>query len=297
MLFFGKNKKIQVQDTDVSIKTKDGQDYISLTDMLKSKDGDFFVSDWLRNRNTVEFLGVWESMNNPNFNYGGFAAIKEKAGLNNYKISVKEWIEKTNAIGLIANSGRYGGTYAHVDIAFEFGMWISPQFKLYLIKEYQRLKQVESNQYNLEWNVKRMISKTNYNIHTDAIKEIIIPQTTHWMKSFEYAKEADLLNLSIFGMTAKEWKEQNPERDKRGENMRDSASIVELIVISNAESLNAEMIKEGKSKKERFEKIQQMAKDQMKILAKNDSLKSLKKTKEDVYLTAMETKDKKSNPL
>lgn len=290
MLFFGKSKKIKVQDTDVSVKTKDEQDYISLTDMLKSKDGDFFVSDWLRNRNTVEFLGVWESMNNPNFNYGGFAAIKEKAGLNNYKISVKEWIEKTNAIGLIANSGRYGGTYAHVDIAFEFGMWISPQFKLYLIKEYQRLKQIENNQYNLEWNVKRLISKTNYNIHTDAIKEVIIPQSKPWQKSFEYAKEADLLNLAIFGMTAKEWKEQNPERDKNGENMRDSASIVELIVISNAESLNAEMIKDGKSKQERFEKIQQMARDQMKVLSKNDTLKALKKTSDDIYVKAIDSK-------
>lgn len=290
MLFFGKSKKIKVQDTDVSVKTKDGQDYISLTDMLKSKDGDFFVSDWLRNRNTVEFLGVWESMNNPNFNYGGFAAIKEKAGLNNYKISVKEWIEKTNAIGLIANSGRYGGTYAHVDIAFEFGMWISPQFKLYLIKEYQRLKQIENNQYNLEWNVKRLISKTNYNIHTDAIKEVIIPQSKPWQKSFEYAKEADLLNLAIFGMTAKEWKEQNPERDKNGENMRDSASIVELIVVSNAESLNAEMIKDGKSKQERFEKIQQMARDQMKVLSKNDTLKALKKTSDDIYVKAINGK-------
>lgn len=290
MLFFGKSKKIKVQDTDVSVKTKDGQDYISLTDMLKSKDGDFFVSDWLRNRNTVEFLGVWESMNNPNFNYGGFATIKEKAGLNNYKISVKEWIEKTNAIGLIANSGRYGGTYAHVDIAFEFGMWISPQFKLYLIKEYQRLKQIENNQYNLEWNVKRLISKTNYNIHTDAIKEVIIPQSKPWQKSFEYAKEADLLNLAIFGMTAKEWKEQNPERDKNGENMRDSASIVELIVISNAESLNAEMIKDGKSKQERFEKIQQMAHDQMKVLSKNDTLKALKKTSDDIYVKAINGK-------
>lgn len=290
MLFFGKSKKIKVQDTDVSVKTKDEQDYISLTDMLKSKDGDFFVSDWLRNRNTVEFLGVWESMNNPNFNYGGFAAIKEKAGLNNYKISVKEWIEKTNAIGLIANSGRYGGTYAHVDIAFEFGMWISPQFKLYLIKEYQRLKQIENNQYNLEWNVKRLISKTNYNIHTDAIKEVIIPQSKPWQKSFEYAKEADLLNLAIFGMTAKEWKEQNPERDKNGENMRDSASIVELIVVSNAESLNAEMIKDGKSKQERFEKIQQMARDQMKVLSKNDTLKALKKTSDDIYVKAINGK-------
>ena len=284
MLFFKKRKTLTIQDIEIGISNINGEDFISLTDMLKSKDGDFFVSDWLRNRNTVEFLGVWESMNNPDFNYGGFTSIKEKAGLNNYKISVKEWIEKTNAIGLKASSGRYGGTYAHVDIAFEFGMWISPQFKLYLIKEYQRLKKIESNQYNLEWNVKRMISKTNYSIHTDAVKEVLIPQVLPWVKKFEYAKEADLLNLAIFGMTAKQWKEANPERDKNGENMRDSASIVELIVISNAESLNAELIKEGLSKQERYERIQRMAQDQMKILSKEDTMKALKKTSEDVYL-------------
>ena len=284
MLFFKKRKTLTIQDTEIGISNINGEDFISLTDMLKSKDGDFFVSDWLRNRNTVEFLGVWESMNNPDFNYGGFTSIKEKAGLNNYKISVKEWIEKTNAIGLKASSGRYGGTYAHVDIAFEFGMWISPQFKLYLIKEYQRLKKIESNQYNLEWNVKRMISKTNYSIHTDAVKEVLIPRVRPWAKNYEYANEADLLNLAIFGMTAKQWKEANPGRDKNGENMRDSASIVELIVISNAESLNAELIKEGLSKQERYERIQRMAQDQMKILSKEDTMKALKKTSEDVYL-------------
>lgn len=292
MLFFKKRKTLKIQNTEVGISNINGEDFISLTDMLKSKDGDFFVSDWLRNRNTVEFLGVWESMNNPNFNYGGFAAIREKAGLNNYKISVKEWIEKTNAIGLKASSGRYGGTYAHVDIAFEFGMWISPQFKLYLIKEYQRLKQIESNQYNLEWNVKRMISKTNYSIHTDAVKEFLIPQVRPWAKSFEYAKEADLLNLAIFGITAKQWKEENPERAKNGENMRDSASIVELIVMSNAESLNSELIKEGVSKQERYERIQKMAQDQIKVLTREDTTKALKKTSDEVYLIASE-KNKK----
>lgn len=290
MLFLKKRKALTIQNTEIGISNINGEDFISLTDMLKSKDGDFFVSDWLRNRNTVEFLGVWESMNNPDFNYGGFATIKEKAGLNNYKISVKEWIEKTNAIGLKASSGRYGGTYAHVDIAFEFGMWISPQFKLYLIKEYQRLKKIESNQYNLEWNVKRMISKTNYSIHTDAIKEVLIPQVRPWAKNYEYANEADLLNLAIFGMTAKQWKEANPEREKNGENMRDSASIVELIVISNAESLNAELIKDGLSKKERYERIQRMAHDQIRVLSKEDAMKALKKTSEDVYLIETEKK-------
>ena len=291
MLFFKKRKTLKIQNAEIGISNINGEDFISLTDMLKSKDGDFFVSDWLRNRNTVEFLGVWESMNNPNFNYGGFATIREKAGLNNYKISVKEWIEKTNAIGLKASSGRYGGTYAHVDIAFEFGMWISPQFKLYLIKEYQRLKQIESNQYNLEWNVKRIISKTNYSIHTDAVKEVLIPQVCPWTKSFEYAKEADLLNLAIFGMTAKQWKEKNPERAKNGENMRDSASIIELIIISNAESLNAELIKEGLSKQERYERIQRMAQDQIRILSKEDAIKALKKTSDDIYLIETEMKD------
>ena len=290
MLFLKKRKALTIQNTEIGISNINGEDFISLTDMLKSKDGDFFVSDWLRNRHTVEFLGVWESMNNPDFNYGGFATIKEKAGLNNYKISVKEWIEKTNAIGLKASSGRYGGTYAHVDIAFEFGMWISPQFKLYLIKEYQRLKKIESNQYNLEWNVKRMISKTNYSIHTDAIKEVLIPQVRPWAKNYEYANEADLLNLAIFGMTAKQWKEANPEREKNGENMRDSASIVELIVISNAESLNAELIKDGLSKKERYERIQRMAHDQIRVLSKEDAMKALKKTSEDVYLIETEKK-------
>lgn len=284
MFLFRKRKVLKVQNTDVNVVDINGNDFISLTDMLKSKDGDFFVSDWLRNRNTVEFLGVWESMNNPDFNYGGFATIREKAGLNNYKISVKEWIEKTNAIGLKASSGRYGGTYAHIDIAFEFGMWISPQFKLYLIREYQRLKQIENNQYNLEWNVKRLISKTNYSIHTDAVKEKLIPQVRPWARSFEYAKEADLLNLAIFGITAKQWKEANPEKDKKGENIRDSASIAELIIVSNAESLNAELIKEGLSKQERYEKIQKMAQDQMKILSLEDRFKTLKKTSDDVYL-------------
>lgn len=284
MLFFNRKKKIKVQETEITVTKINGEDYICLTDMVRGEEGKDHIKNWMRNRNTVEFLGVWEEMHNPNFKGVEFDTFRKEAGLNNFTLTPKKWVEATNAIGIVSKSGNGGGTYAHVDIAFEFGMWISPQFKLYLIKEYQRLKKIESNQYNLEWNIKRMISKTNYSIHTDAIKEVLVPQVLPWAKSFEYAKEADLLNLAIFGMTAKQWKEANPERNKNGENMRDSASIVELIVISNAESLNAELIKEGLSKQERYERIQRMAQDQIKILSKEDTMKALKKTSDDVYL-------------
>src|SRR3989339_2237181 len=190
-----KNRVISVKGAEVTIATRFGQDYISLTDMLKAKDGDFFISDWLRNRNTVEFLGIWESVYNPDFNYGEFAIIKSKSGLNNYKISVKEWVEKTKAIGLKATAGRYGGTYAHKDIAFEFGMWISPEFKIYLIKEFQRLKDEEAERLRLGWDVKRALTKINYRIHTDAIKKHVIPsQVLKQQADIIYANEADVLN-------------------------------------------------------------------------------------------------------
>ena len=291
MLFFNRKKKIKVQETEISVTNINGEDYICLTDMVRGEDGKDHIKNWMRNRNTVEFLGVWEQMHNPNFKGVEFDTFRREAGLNNFTLTPKKWVEATDAIGIVSKSGNGGGTYAHVDIAFEFGMWISPQFKLYLIKEYQRLKKIESNQYNLEWNVKRMISKTNYSIHTDAIKEVLIPQVRPWAKNYEYANEADLLNLAIFGMTAKQWKEANPEREKNGENMRDSASIVELIVISNAESLNAELIKDGLSKKERYERIQRMAHDQIRVLSKEDAMKALKKTSEDIYLIEAEKKD------
>lgn len=283
-MFFKKNKQITVQETVVSITSVNGEEYISLTDMIKSKDGEFFVTDWLRNRNTLEFLGVWEQMNNPDFNYGEFALIKEQSGLNSFKISVKEWVSKTNAIGITAKTGRYGGTYAHRDIAFEFGTWISPQFKLYLIKEYQRLKEIENNQYNLEWNVKRLVSKTNYQIHTDAVKNHVIPASRKWRKELEYAEEADLLNVAVFGCTAKEWRDENPERHKAGENIRDSASIAELIVLSNAESLNTEMMRDSISKENRFTKIKSMAEYQLERLHNKDFMTAIKKTSDDVYL-------------
>lgn len=293
MFFIKKTRTLTVQNNPLSVINVEGEDYICLTDMIRSKDGEFFVKDWLRNRNTLEFLAVWEQMHNPNFNAGGFAPIAEKSGLNSFKISVKEWIEQTNAKGLVAKTGRYGGTYAHRDIAFEFGTWISPVFKLYLIKEYQRLKEVESNQHNLEWNVKRMVSKANYLIHTDAVKNHLIPVSKKWIKDMEYAEEADILNVSLFGATAKEWKKQNPERAKAGENIRDSASINELIVLSNMESANAKMIRDGIDKKTRFDTLQREAENELKILGDKDYLSTIKKTSSDVYLLADSSKKKK----
>ena len=200
-----KSKQIIVKGVAVNIILEQNSDYISLTDMLKAKDGDFFISDWLRNRNTVEFLGIWESVHNPNFNYGEFAVIKSQAGLNSYKISVKDWVKKTNAIGLKATAGRYGGTYAHKDIAFEFGMWISPEFKIYLIKEFQRLKEEENKRLELGWDIKRTLAKVNYRIHTDAVKEHLIPPyVSKSAASIVYASEADVLNVALFGKTAKD---------------------------------------------------------------------------------------------
>ena len=207
----GNNVKcINVKDIQVRVLKIGKEDYICISDMLRAKDGDFFISDWLRNRNTIEFLGIWESVFNPAFNYGEFAIIKSQAGLNNYRISVKEWTEKTNAIGLRASAGRYGGTFAHKDIAFEFGMWINPEFKIYLIREFERLKEAEQKQ--LGWSAKRELTKLNYHIHTDAIKQNLIPpEVSQRQASLIYADEADVLNVAMFGMTAKEWREANPK--------------------------------------------------------------------------------------
>ncbi len=269
-----KNKKIEVEGKEITIILVDEKEYISLTDMLKAKDGDFFISDWLRNRNTVEYIGIWESVYNPDFNYGEFAIIKSQVGLNSYKLSVKEWVEKTNAIGLKATSGRYGGTYAHPDIAFEFGMWISPQFKIYLIKEFQRLKEEENNTFNLEWNLQRTLAKVNYKIHTDAIKSNLIPkEITKQQENFVYANEADVLNVSLFGTTAKIWRENNP--DKKG-NIRDDASLEQLVVLSNLESINALLIQQGLIQTERLIQLNKVAITQMKSLIDNQSTKKLK---------------------
>jgi hypothetical protein len=269
-----KKKKINVKGTEVTISIEKGNEYISLTDMLKAKDGDFFISDWLRNRNTVEFLGIWESVNNPDFNYGEFAIIKSQAGLNNYKISVKEWNEKTNAIGLKATTGRYGGTYAHIDIAFEFGMWVSAEFKVYLIQEYKRLKKEESNRHQLEWNLQRTLAKVNYTIHTDAIKERLIPdKLTRKQTSLVYASEADLLNMALFGKTASEWRLEN--HDSKG-NIRDDATLEQLVVLSNLESINAVLIHQGMKPSERLLQLNQVAITQMISLVKNSTIRNLK---------------------
>lgn len=269
-----KSKNIEVKGVSITILKESQGDYISLTDMLKAKDGDFFISDWLRNRNTVEFLGIWESVNNPLFNYGEFATIRSMAGLNSYKISVKEWCKKTNAIGLKATAGRYGGTYAHSDIAFEFGMWISPEFKVYLIKEFQRLKDEENDRLKLNWNLNRTLAKINYRIHTDAIKENIIPENlSKEQVNHVYANEADVLNVALFGKTAKQWRDENP--DVEG-NIRDYANIEQLLVLANLESLNAEFIKMGMLQSERLIKLNQTAISQMKSLAMNTNIKRLK---------------------
>ena len=267
------SKKITVQSTEISVLIgKNDNDYISLTDMIKAKDGDFFISDWLRNRNTLEYIGTWEMMYNPNFNYGEFATIKEKAGLNNFKVSVKELVMRTNAICLTAKTGRYGGTYAHKDIAFHFGMWISPTFQLYIVKEYQRLKEQESDPLSLEWNAKRILSKTNYTLHTDAIKNVIIPKMDieAIKHGIIYATEADMLNIILFGCKAKEWAQANPNLASKGINLRETASINQLVVLSNMESANSEMIKQGVSRKQRFEILHKMAKEQLKVLDTNN---------------------------
>ena len=263
--------KINVQGTEVNVMSVNEEDYISLTDMLRAKDGDFFVSDWLRNRNTVEFLGIWEKINNPDFNYGEFAVIKSQAGLNSYKISVKEWVEKTNAIGLKATAGRYGGTYAHKDIAFEFGMWISAEFKIYLIKEFQRLKEAEQKQ--LGWDIRRNLTKINYRIHTYAVRENLIPaELSRAQINLVYAAEADVLNMALFGITAKEWRDANP--GKKG-NIRDYAEISQLVCLSNLENMNAHFISEGVPQNERLEKLNKIAINQMKLLTDDGTIKKL----------------------
>ncbi len=264
---------LDIQGTSVAVVTSLQGDYISLTDMLRAKDGDFFISDWLRNRNTVEFLGIWESIYNPAFNYGEFATIKSQAGLNSYKISVKEWVEKTGAIGLKATAGRYGGTYAHPDIAFEFGMWISPEFKIYLVKEFRRLKDEESSRLQIGWNLQRTLSKINYRIHTDAIKETLIPPTiTKTQASQVYASEADLLNVALFGHTAKQWQDAHP--DAQG-NQRDNATLEQLVVLTNLESLNAVFIRQGLPAPERLQKLNDIAISQMRSLLADHNIKRL----------------------
>ena len=264
--------KIIVKSTEINITKINDEDYICITDMIKAKDGDFFVTDWLRNRNTLEYIGTWESVYNPEFDYNEFSQITNKSGLNSFKISVKEFVEKTRAISITAKAGRYGGTYAHKDIAFEFAMWISPQFKIYIVKEFQRLKNEEQKQ--LGWSAKRELAKINYRIHTDAIKNNLIPkELTSKQMSIVYADEADVLNVALFGKTAKEWREENP--NMKG-NIRDYASMNELICLSNLENINAVLINEQVPQKERLIKLNQIAIYQISVLQQNDNRKLFK---------------------
>ena len=254
--------KIFVKETELRLVKIHNEDYICITDMLTAKDGQFFVSDWMRNRNTLEFLGIWEMVNNPTFNYGEFAIVKMKSGLNNFKLSVKEYSNKFNGIGIISKSGRYGGTYAHKDIALEFAMWISPEFKVYLIQEFQRLKKLEERE--ISWSVKRELAKINYHIHTQAIKDFIVPKLlSNVQVNTIYANEADLLNVALFGITAREWRELNP--NLRG-NIRDYANMNELICLSNLENINSWLIQEKLEQKERLVKLNQLAIQQMTVL-------------------------------
>ena len=275
-----KTTSITVQDVPVTIMNVDQRDYISLTDMARARTDAGRAADviknWLRARSTLEFLGTWEIMYNPNFKVVEFDHFKSEAGLHTFTLSAKEWIEKTNAVGIYVQAGRYGGTYAHKDIAFEFGSAISPVFKLYLLKEYQRLKDAENDRLKLEWSAKRFLSKNNYLIHTDAVKNYVLPQSnytknTEWLA---YADEADLLNVALFGCTAKAWREANPTLAKNS-NIRDYASIAELTVLSNLETHNAELIKSRMEKKERFEALWQIAQYQLRVLAEAEKIKEL----------------------
>ena len=270
-----KNKLI-VKDTAIRIVKTNEDDYISLTDIAKYKSDEpnAVIQNWLRNKNTIEFLGLWEQLNNPNFNPLEFEGFRNEAGGNAFTLSPTKWIKATNAIGIITKSGKYGGTYAHKDIAFEFASWISPEFKLYLIKEFQRLKEEEVKRQQLGWDVKREFAKMNYRIHTDAIKEHLIDDNLDdKFKNYVYADEADMLNVIVFGKTAKEWRNENP--DKEG-NIRDYANVEELVVLANLEAFNAEMIKKGIDQRERFKKLRKIAREQLTSLLNKSSKKQLK---------------------
>jgi hypothetical protein len=269
-----KQKEISVLSKIIHVQTIQDEDFISLTDIAKHKNADApadIVKNWLRSRNTIELLGLWETIHNPNFKVVEFDHFRSEAGLNHFVLSPKKWIESTQAIGLRSKAGRYGGTYAHKDIAFEFASWVSVEFKLYLIKEFQRLKVLEQEQ--LGWDVKRQLTKINYEIHTDAIKTNLIPPTlTPQQKSFVYASEADLLNMALFGITAKEWREKNPNKES---NIRDYANVSQLVCLANLETLNAHLIQQKIPPEQRLELLNQTAIEQMKLLTQNRHIASL----------------------
>ncbi len=268
---------VNVKGTAITVLVHREQDYISLTDIARHKDSertDYLLSNWLRNRNSIEFLGIWEALNNPGFNPIEFDGFRKSAGLNSFILTVKQWVERTRAIGLVSRAGRYGGTFAHKDIAFEFASWISVEFKLYLIKEFQRLKEEENSRLSLAWNLNRTLSKLNYRIHTDAIKAHLIPtQVTPAQASMTYASEADLLNVALFGHTAVDWRRAN--QDKKG-NVRDYAMVEQLLVLANIESMNAELIRMGLPQGERLTRLNEIAIRQMQVLTSVPTIKQIK---------------------
>ena len=275
-----KKSIIEVRGTAITIVSQKEQDFISLTDIARFKSADRFddlIRNWLRNRNTVEFLGVWERLNNPSFNPVEFDGIRIQAGLNSFTLTPKQWIEKTGAVGIVSSAGRYGGTYAHKDIAFEFASWISVEFRLYLIKEFQRLKEDENRRLSLAWNLNRTLSKLNYRIHTDAVKaHLIPPEVTPAQAAITYATEADLLNVALFGHTARQWRDANPKLEG---NVRDYAGIEQLLVLANMEGMNAEFIHMGLPQGERLKRLNQIAIRQMQVLT-SSNLKALPGAKE-----------------
>ena len=268
---------IAVKGNPVTVIRQNEADYISLTDIARYRDAertDYIIQNWLRNRNTIEFLGIWESLNNPGFKPIEFDGFKKQAGLNSFILTAKQWIEKTGAIGLVSKPGRYGGTYAHKDIAFEFASWISVEFKLYLIKEFQRLKEDENSRLSLAWNLNRTLSKLNYRIHTDAIKAHLIPAAvTPAQAAITYANEADMLNVALFSQTAKQWRDSNPSLEG---NMREYATVEQLLVLANIEGMNAELIHMGLSQGERLKRLNEIAIRQMQVLTSASAIKQLK---------------------
>ncbi len=268
-------RTIVVTGTEIAVMRQNGEDFISLTDMVKKFGDEIILYNWLRNRNTIEFLGIWEQINNPHFNPIEFDRFKKQAGLNRFSLSPKKWVDATRAIGIVSKSGRYGGgIFAHRDIAFEFGSWLSAEFKLYLIKEFQRLKEDENSRLHLEWNLQRTLAKVNYRIHTDAIRETLLPPVLSRNQINQtYASEADLLNMALFGFTAKQWREANP--GTKG-NVRDHATLEQLVVLSNLESINAVLIHQGLGQSERLGQLNSIAITQMKSLIAAPQLKKLK---------------------
>lgn len=276
--FMKKSSKIIVKDIVITFISKEGSDYLSLTDMAKSKNAEFpadVVKNWLKTRFTIDFMGIWEQMHNPNFNMVEFDQFKNQAGVNSFVLSPEKWIKSTGAVGIRSKSGRYGGgTFAHKDIAFEFASWISPEFKIYLIKEFQRLKEEENQRLVLGWDVKRALTKINYKIHTDAIKKHLIPpHISKQSANIMYANEADVLNMALFGMTAKNWRDENPRKEG---NIRDYSDVTQLVVLANLEGINAELIRQGLTQSERLMQLNEIAIIQMQSLLRNSEIKKLK---------------------